>query len=92
MAQAMDDAMPSSLRPSDLEAKMAFDPLSGLAELEAHLLALRDAAQLAGTPFDRHAVRNELQAATFRLRDARTVRLLLGSGGAIAIEVLPLAQ
>lgn len=87
MADAMDEAPSPSHRPIDLEVTLAFDPLDGLAELEVHLLALRDAARAAGTPFDRHAVRNELQAATFRLRDPCRVRLLLGAGGATAIEI-----
>ena len=75
--------------PRDLSACMAFDPLAGLAGLEEHLAAMRDKATALGYPFDRHAVRNELQAATFRLRDARQVRLLLGPSGALAIEVVP---
>ena len=48
---------------------------------------MRDSAALLGYDFDRHAARNELQAATFRLRQARRIRLLLGPSGAIAIEV-----
>ena len=48
---------------------------------------MRDAAAAHGYPFDRHNVRNELQAATFRLREARAVRLLLGPTGALAIEI-----
>jgi para-aminobenzoate synthetase/4-amino-4-deoxychorismate lyase len=71
----------------DLVASMAFDPLSGLAELEEHLAALKADAAERGYPFDRHAVRNELQAATFRLRDARLVRLLIAPSGTVAIEV-----
>lgn len=74
-------------RKADLEAAMAFDPLTGIADLDAHLAAMKTAATAAGTPFDRHAVRNELQAATFRLREARRVRLLVGPTGALAIEV-----
>ena len=72
---------------SDLFETMAFDPEEGLALLDRHLARLRASAEAFGYPFDRHATRNELQAATFRLRDARRIRLLLSSTGAIAIEV-----
>lgn len=83
----MRDAMPSDGSPPDLVAAMIFDPLAGIIDLENHLETLRvDAAGL-GYRFDRHGVRNELQAATFRLRDARTIRLLLSPTGALAIEI-----
>ena len=39
-----------------------------------------------GFAFDRHTTRNELQAATFRLRVPRRIRLLLARSGAIAIQ------
>ncbi len=82
----MADAIPTPRAP-DLVETMHFDPMEGIVELEAHLTAMKDAAAAQGYAFDRHGLRNELQAATFRLREARTVRLLLGSGGALAIEV-----
>jgi para-aminobenzoate synthetase/4-amino-4-deoxychorismate lyase len=47
-------------------------------------------AEALGFRFDRHGARNELQAATFRLREARRVRLLLSERGQIAIEVGPM--
>ena len=47
-------------------------------------------ACLLGFAFDRHAARNELQAATFRLREPRRIRLVLAASGALAIEVAPL--
>ena len=87
MAHDVDDAMNSPPGAPDLEAAMAFDPLTGIADLDLHLAAMKNAATAAGTPFDRHAVRNELQAATFRLRVGSRVRLLLGPSGALAIEV-----
>jgi para-aminobenzoate synthetase / 4-amino-4-deoxychorismate lyase len=76
-------------RPPDLEATMAFDPLAGLVDLEDHIATIRAEATARGYPFDRHAVRNELQAATFRLRGASTVRLLVSPTGALAIEITP---
>jgi para-aminobenzoate synthetase / 4-amino-4-deoxychorismate lyase len=77
----MDDAAP------DLETTMAFDPLAGIVDLEAHIATIREQARAHGYPFDRHAVRNELQAATFRLREARSIRLLVSPSGALAIEI-----
>ncbi|MCD2323591.1 aminodeoxychorismate synthase component I [Sphingomonas sp. IC-56] len=76
----------------DLIETMRFDPLEGLAYLERHLSRMKASALALGFPFDRHAVRNELQAATFRLRHAAKVRLLLGPSGAIAIGARPLPQ
>jgi 4-amino-4-deoxychorismate lyase/para-aminobenzoate synthetase/4-amino-4-deoxychorismate lyase len=66
---------------------MAFDPLEGIRLLELHLARLKASADALGFAFDRHGVRNELQAATFRLRDHSRVRLMVSRGGAVAIEV-----
>ena len=74
----------------DLIETMAFDPETGMPLLERHLARMKVSAELFGFPFDRHAVRNELQAATFRLRKPRRVRLVLAKSGAIAIEVSPM--
>ena len=77
-------------RSPDLIETMAFDPDDGIKLLEAHLARLTASAAALGYRFDRHDTRNELQAATFRLRDARRIRLLLSPGGAVAIEVGPM--
>jgi 4-amino-4-deoxychorismate lyase len=71
----------------DLLETMAFDPLEGIRLLELHLARLKASADALGFAFDRHGVRNELQAATFRLRDHSRVRLMVSRGGAVAIEV-----
>ena len=71
----------------DLLETMAFDPLEGVRLLEHHLARLTASALALGFSFDRHNVRNELQAATFRLRDHSRLRLLVSRRGAIAIEV-----
>lgn len=73
----------------DLIETMAFDPDEGIPLLERHLARMKASAETFGFPFDRHAARNELQAATFRLRLRSKVRLLLSRSGAIAIEVAP---
>lgn len=71
----------------DLIEIMAFDPVEGMPLVERHLERMKRSAEALGFAFDRHAARNELQAATFRLRGAARVRLLLAASGAIAIEV-----
>jgi para-aminobenzoate synthetase/4-amino-4-deoxychorismate lyase len=76
----------------DLIETMAFDPDEGLARLEAHLARMKASADALGFVFDRHAARNELQAATFRLRGPRRIRLVLSPSGAVAIEAAPLPQ
>ena len=71
----------------DLLETMAFDPVEGILMLDLHLERLKASAAALGFSFDRHGVRNELQAATFRLRDRSRLRLLISRGGAMAIEV-----
>ncbi|MGZ2412552.1 branched-subunit amino acid aminotransferase/4-amino-4-deoxychorismate lyase [Sphingomonas sp. F9_3S_D5_B_2] len=73
---------------NDLEEIMRFDPEEGIADLDEHLDRLKQSADARGFRFDRHAARNELQAATFGKRRAATARLLLSPTGAMAIEVI----
>jgi para-aminobenzoate synthetase/4-amino-4-deoxychorismate lyase len=72
---------------SDLEVSMHFDPEEGIANLDEHLDMLKQAAEGQGFSFDRHAARNELQAATFGKSRPSIARLLVSPSGAIAIEV-----
>jgi para-aminobenzoate synthetase/4-amino-4-deoxychorismate lyase len=72
---------------ADLEETMRFDPNEGIANLDEHLDRLKASAEQLGFKFDRHAARNELQAATFGKRQAAIARLLLSPTGAMAIEV-----
>jgi len=76
--------------PFDLIETMRFDPVHGLEHLDLHIARLERSAHAFGFRFDRHAARNELQAAVFMQRNAAKVRLLLGPSGAIAIETAPL--
>jgi para-aminobenzoate synthetase/4-amino-4-deoxychorismate lyase len=71
----------------DLQEVMQFDPEEGIANLDEHLDRLKNAAEAQGFKFDRHAARNELQAATFGKRRAAVARLLLSPTGAMAIEL-----
>jgi para-aminobenzoate synthetase/4-amino-4-deoxychorismate lyase len=75
----------------DLIETMRFDPREGVPTLERHLARMKASAEALDFPFDRHHARNELQAATFRLRGVQQLRLLLSRSGAIAIEARPLA-
>ena len=72
---------------SDLAVSMQFDPEEGIADLDEHLDMLKRAAEAQGFRFDRHAARNELQAATFGKSRPAVARLLVSPSGAIAIEV-----
>lgn len=91
MPSRMDDMAQPDARNADLEVVMAFDPMAGIVDLDQHLADLKDRAHARGQRFDRHGAGNELQAATFRLRKPRTVRLLLSPTGALAIEITPVA-
>ena len=70
----------------DLVETMPFDPDDGIADLELHLANMKASAEALGFAFDRHDARNELQAATFRARAPKQLRLALSPTGAIAIE------
>ncbi|MBM6576414.1 aminodeoxychorismate synthase component I [Microvirga sp. SRT01] len=74
----------------DLIETMAFDPEEGMPLLERHLARMKASAEVFGFAFDRHGARNELQAATFRLRDPCRIRLLLAPSGSVAVEMSPL--
>ena len=73
----------------DIEVTMEFDPEEGIANLDEHLDTLKNAAEAHGFKFDRHAARNELQAATFGKDRPAIARLLLSPTGMMAIEVKP---
>ncbi len=76
-------------RPTDLHVTLSFDPDEGIANLDEHLDRLKASADEHGFKFDRHAARNELQAATFGKRKPAVARLLLSPTGSMAIEVTP---
>ena len=71
----------------DLIETMGFDPSEGIVELDRHLDRMRNSADDLGFQFDRHAARNELQAATFGRKQRAMVRLLLSRSGAMAIQL-----
>lgn len=71
----------------DLIETMRFEPEAGVLYLDRHLVRMAASADTFGFTFDRHGARNELQAATFRLRAPARVRLVLGQSGATVVEV-----
>ncbi|HYC95636.1 MAG TPA: aminodeoxychorismate synthase component I [Sphingomicrobium sp.] len=73
----------------DLIETMGFDPSEGIVELDRHLDRLKASAEDLDFQFDRHAARNELQAATFGRKHRAMVRLLLSRTGSMAIQVKP---
>jgi para-aminobenzoate synthetase/4-amino-4-deoxychorismate lyase len=77
---------------ADLIETMRFDPHEGLIELDRHLDRLSASAEDLGFKFDRHAARNELQAATFGRKHKAMARLLLSPTGMMAIEVRPVEE
>lgn len=70
----------------DLIETMAFDPEEGIALLELHLARMKRSAAEFGFEFDRHALRNQIQALTFELSEPAKVRLLVSKRGASVIE------
>ncbi len=73
----------------DLIETLRFDADEGLLELERHVDRMKASATALEFHFDRHALRNDLQAATFRVREDSRVRIRLSKSGAAAIEVRP---
>lgn len=71
----------------DLMETMAFDPVEGVPLLDFHMKRLETSARTLGFSFDRHSARNELQAATFRVRERSRVRMMVSNRGNMAIEV-----
>jgi para-aminobenzoate synthetase/4-amino-4-deoxychorismate lyase len=73
----------------DLIETMRFDPESGIALLELHLARMKASAAALGFAFDRHALRNHIQALCFELDAPAKVRLLASRSGASALETAP---
>jgi para-aminobenzoate synthetase/4-amino-4-deoxychorismate lyase len=71
----------------DLVETMRFDPSTGIDDLERHLDRLKASADALDFRFDRHAARNEMQAATFKHSRPAMLRMLLSPRGTMAIEL-----
>ena len=71
----------------DLIETMAFAPESGIALLDLHLERAKASAAELGFVFDRHAVRNAIQALCFAAEAPAKVRLSVARSGAYALEL-----
>ena len=71
----------------DLIETMAFTPDGGLPLLELHLERIKASAAELGFAFDRHAVRNAIQALCFEADAPCRVRLMAARSGAYALEI-----
>ena len=74
----------------DLIETMAFSPEEGIPLLELHLQRIGASAADLGFAYDRHAVRNAIQALCFDADAAARLRLLVSRSGAYSLELSPL--
>ena len=81
---------------ADLIETMRFTPDTGIALLELHIERIKASATELGFAFDRHAVRNAIQALCFEADAPAKLRLLVSRGGAYCLELselpLPLSE
>ncbi|WP_156840734.1 aminodeoxychorismate synthase component I [Novosphingobium aquimarinum] len=77
----------------DLIETMRFTPEEGIVLLDRHLERIGASAATLGFTFDRHAVRNAVQALCFDADVPSRLRLVLGRSGAFSLELgeMPLA-
>ena len=73
----------------DLIETMAFSADDGIGLLELHLERIKASAAELGFVFDRHAVRNAIQALCFEADGAATLRLAIARSGAYSLELSP---
>ena len=79
-----------SVGQADLIETMHFDPHQGVALLELHLERMRASAAELDFAFDRHGLRNAIQALCFDIAEPAKLRLMLARSGAHTLEVAPL--
>ena len=74
----------------DLIETMRFDPVDGVPMIEFHLERMKASAAELGFAFDRHGLRNAIQALCFDLDSPARLRVLVARSGAHAIEAAQL--
>jgi para-aminobenzoate synthetase/4-amino-4-deoxychorismate lyase len=74
----------------DLIETMAFTPDGGIALLELHLERIKQSAAELGFAFDRHAVRNTIQALCFDADKPAKLRLVVARSGIYSMELAPM--
>ena len=72
---------------ADLIETMRFTPEAGIPLLELHLERIKGSAAELGFAFDRHAVRNAIQALCFEADAPARLRLLAARSGAYCLEL-----
>ncbi|WP_395392190.1 aminodeoxychorismate synthase component I [Novosphingobium sp. BL-8A] len=85
-----DSAGATSPASFDLVETMRFTPEEGIPLLELHLERVRTSAETLGFSFDRHAVRNAIQALCFDADAPAKLRLVSARSGAYALELAEL--
>lgn len=75
---------------ADLIETMRFTPDEGVPLLELHLERIKASAAELGYAFDRHAVRNAIQALCFEADAPARLRLMASRAGAYSLELSPL--
>lgn len=85
-----DSAGATSPASFDLVETMRFTPEEGIPLLELHLERVRASAEALGFSFDRHAVRNAIQALCFDADAPAKLRLVTARSGAYALELAEL--
>ncbi|MEO5706776.1 MAG: aminodeoxychorismate synthase component I [Alteraurantiacibacter sp.] len=76
---------------ADLIESMRFDAAGGIPLLELHLERVKASAAELGFAFDRHEMRNRIQALCFELDEPAKLRILLARGGEVTLQAQPLA-
>ena len=76
----------------DLIETMAFTPDGGVPLLELHLERMKSSAAALGFIFDRHAVRNAIQALCFEADRPSKLRLMSSRGGAYSLELADMPE
>jgi para-aminobenzoate synthetase/4-amino-4-deoxychorismate lyase len=74
----------------DLIETMGFTPEDGIPLLELHLERIKESAAELGFAFDRHAIRNAIQALCFEATAAARLRLVVARSGTYALELAQL--
>ena len=72
---------------ADLIETMRFTPEEGIALLDLHLARITASTAELGFVFDRHAVRNAIQALCFEAEASAKLRLCVSRGGAYCLEL-----
>ena len=86
-SEARQSGEPASPARFDLIETMRFTPEDGIALLELHLERVKASAAALGFHFDRHAVRNAIQALCFDADGPARLRLVASRSGAYALEL-----